>query len=89
VAQKALQLHDPEVLKDYEKFLKGLSQAQLKDCCLQEAGLKKEEDSSGESDSDGHDDDDDVQTVKMVLQERSRDQILTTPHQTVVVVQMT
>jgi len=70
-------------------FLKSLSQEQLKDCFLQEAGLKKEEEeSSVDSDSGGHDDDD-VQTLKMVLQESSRDQVLMTPHQVVVVIQMT
>jgi len=64
--QKALKLHEAEALKGNEKFLKGLSQEQLKDCFLQEAGLKKEEeDSFVDSDSDGHDDDDDVQTLTL------------------------
>jgi hypothetical protein len=88
--QKALKLHGAEVLKDNEKILEDLSQEQLKDCFLQEASLKKEEeDSSVDSDSDGHDDDDDVQIVKIILQESSRYQILMTPHQVVVVIQMT
>jgi hypothetical protein len=83
-----LKLHEAEVLRDNEKFLKGLSQEQLKDCFLQEASLKKEEeDSSVDSDSDGHDDD--VQTVKMIFQESSRDRVLMTLHHVVVVIQMT
>jgi len=89
--QKELKVHEAEVLKDNEKFLKSLSQEQLKDCFPQEAGLKKEEeDTSVDSDSDVHDNDDDndVQTLKMVLQESNRDQVLMTPQQVVVVIQM-
>jgi dolichyl-phosphate-mannose--protein O-mannosyl transferase len=59
---------------------------------MQEASLKKEEEESSDySDSvvDDDDDDDDVQTVKMALQESSRDQFLITPHQTVLEIQMT
>lgn len=87
--QEALKLHGAEVLKDNEKVLKGLSQEQLQDCLLDEASLKKEEeDSSVDSDSVGHDDVD-VQTVKVILQKSSRDQVLMTPHQVVVVIQVT
>ncbi|XP_069678107.1 nucleolar transcription factor 1-A-like isoform X2 [Periplaneta americana] len=49
-------------IRDYEKFLKSLSQEQLKDYSLQKASLKKEEeDSSDDSDSedDNEEDDDD------------------------------
>jgi len=56
---------------------------------MQEASLEKEaEDSSVDSDSDDHDGDN-VQTVKMIVQESSRDQVLITPDQVVVVIQMT
>lgn len=47
-------------IRDYEKFLKSLSQEQLKDYSLQKASLKKEEeDSSDDSDSEDDNDDDD------------------------------
>jgi hypothetical protein len=56
---------------------------------MQEASLEKEEeDTSVDSDSDDHDGDD-VQTVKMIVQENSRNQVLITPHQVVVLIQMT
>ncbi|PNF25609.1 hypothetical protein B7P43_G03834 [Cryptotermes secundus] len=46
-------------IRDYEKFLKSLSQEQLKDYSLQKASLKKEEeDSSDDSDSEDDNDDD-------------------------------
>jgi len=73
--RKRLKLHEAEVLKGNERFTKGLSQEQLKDCFVQEASLKKKEDDSSVDYDFGHDVDDNnnddvdvhVQTVTMIL----------------------
>ncbi|KAJ9586872.1 hypothetical protein L9F63_019554, partial [Diploptera punctata] len=46
-------------IKDYEKFLKSLSQEQLKDYSLQKASQKKDDDDSPDEDSDSGSDDGD------------------------------